>query len=185
MNVDAAHRFAAKKRVLKVALQIPTRLGVFTATYSARGLSELHFPTGHKRAKRNIVEAARSLGVNPDTLRTWHRLTANALQRALAGLIPGRLPPLDLSASTAFQRRVWSALRTIMPGTVRTYGQLARMIGKPSAARAVGGACKANPIPVFIPCHRVIGVGARLGGFSAGLKWKRLLLAREKAPVPG
>ncbi len=64
-------------------------------------------------------------------------------------------------------------------GEVLSYAQLALKAGKPAAVRAVGGACGANPIPVLVPCHRVVAANRRIGGFSSGLKWKRLLLSRE------
>ncbi len=84
-------------------------------------------------------------------------------------------------AGTPFQRRVWRALRAIPPGEVRTYGELARQLG--SSARAVGGACRANPLPLVVPCHRVVAAGGP-GGFAgrtqgAALALKRRLLARE------
>jgi O-6-methylguanine DNA methyltransferase len=63
---------------------------------------------------------------------------------------------------------------------VLSYAEVAEAIGKPKAVRAVGGACGANPIPLFVPCHRVLAANHRLGGFSGGLEWKRTLLAREK-----
>ena len=75
--------------------------------------------------------------------------------------------------------QMWSALRRIGWGRTRSYGQVARAIGQPNAARAVGTACGANPIPVFVPCHRVLAADRRLGGFSGGLDWKRALLRRE------
>lgn len=83
-------------------------------------------------------------------------------------------------AGTAFQKRVWNGLLEIPYGEERTYGQLAERIG--SVARAVGGACGANPIAIVIPCHRVLGGGGRLVGFSAsgGLSDKRLLLDFER-----
>jgi O-6-methylguanine DNA methyltransferase len=89
------------------------------------------------------------------------------------------LPPLDVSVGTAFQQRVWSALRKIGCGQTQSYGEIAQAIGKPKAVRAVGGACGANPIPVLVPCHRVLAANRKLGGFSGGLNWKRTLLARE------
>jgi O-6-methylguanine DNA methyltransferase len=80
---------------------------------------------------------------------------------------------------TAFQQRVWRALSAIPFGETRSYGELARELG--SAARAVGGACGANPIPIIIPCHRVLAANRRLGGFSGGdgLSSKQQLLAHE------
>ena len=111
--------------------------------------------------------------------RHWHAVATKALQQVLTGRIPERLPPLDLSSGTAFQQRVWNALRRIASGETRSYTGIATAIGQRKAARAVGGACGANPIPVFVPCHRVLAANFRLGGFSGGLDWKRKLLARE------
>ncbi len=64
-------------------------------------------------------------------------------------------------------------------GRTLSYGQVAAAIGNPKALRAVGGACGANPVPVFVPCHRVLAANDGIGGFSSGLDWKRKLLARE------
>ena len=80
---------------------------------------------------------------------------------------------------TEFQKSVWNALRKISPGKTKSYGEIAKAIGKPKAVRAVGGACGANPVPVLVPCHRVLAANKKLGGFSGGLDWKRKLLARE------
>jgi O-6-methylguanine DNA methyltransferase len=122
--------------------------------------------------------------VAPREIHRWHRLTAAGVKRALAGEEPGELPPLDLSGGTKFQRSVWEAMRRIRVGQTRSYGELAREIGKPNAMRAVGGACGANPIPVLVPCHRVVAAGRKLGGFSGGLNWKLRLLACEGVELP-
>ena len=90
--------------------------------------------------------------------------------------------PLDLSEATAFQRRVWSAVRDIPSGETRSYGQIARQVGSPGAARAVGRAMATNPTPIVIPCHRVIGSGGDLRGFGGGLDLKRHLLEMERPP---
>ncbi len=82
---------------------------------------------------------------------------------------------------TVFQREVWSALRAIPYGATRTYGEIASSIGKPGAMRAVGAASGANPLPLVIPCHRVVAAGGKLGGFGGGLPLKRRLLAMEGA----
>jgi O-6-methylguanine DNA methyltransferase len=100
------------------------------------------------------------------------------LKNVLTGREPKNLPPFDL-AGTEFQKRVWNALRTIQRGRTKSYGEIARQIGKPKAVRAIGGACSANPIPIFVPCHRVLAANGKPGGFSGGLNWKRKLLARE------
>jgi methylated-DNA-[protein]-cysteine S-methyltransferase len=80
---------------------------------------------------------------------------------------------------TPFQNRVWSALKAIPFGATLSYGELARRIGQPSAARAVGAANGANPLPIVVPCHRVIGADHTLTGFGGGLATKRFLLAHE------
>ena len=151
---------------------IETGDGIFTAFFSERGLARLHFPGGpgvrQFESREPMLEQ-----------RAWLRATELALNRALAGGEPGALPPLDLSAGTGFQQSVWKALREIPPGTTRSYGEVAQAIGRPGAVRAVGQACGANPVPVLVPCHRVLAAHGKLGGFSGGLDWKRRLLARE------
>lgn len=89
------------------------------------------------------------------------------------------------AGGTAFQQRVWAALQAIPPGTVLTYGELARQLG--TAARAIGGACRANPLPILIPCHRVVGQQG-LGGYTGAatgdpLGIKRWLLRHEGAEI--
>ena len=84
---------------------------------------------------------------------------------------------------TDFQLRVWNALRAIPYGAVRNYGDIARAIGQPGAARAVGQANGCNPLPIVIPCHRVIASDGTIGGFSAGLGIKHRLLALEGAEL--
>lgn len=87
--------------------------------------------------------------------------------------------PLDIRG-TAFRRRVWQALRAIPPGTTVTYAELAARIGRPGSARAVAGACAANPLAVAVPCHRVIRADGGLGGYRWGAGRKRALLERER-----
>jgi len=94
----------------------------------------------------------------------------------------GRLQTFDLPLEiigTTFQKQVWNALLTIPYGETRTYSGLANQIGAPRAVRAVGAANGRNPIPIIIPCHRVIGASGKLVGFGGGLDWKRLLLDLE------
>ena len=158
------------KRVL-----IETTVGSFAAQFSERGLARLEFPSG--RRSRSPMKIATYEG--DAQLRRWIAMTQRALNTILAGQTPAVLPPLDLSAGTEFQRAVWEAMKTIPTGATQSYGQIAAMIGRPKAVRAVGQACGANPIPVLIPCHRVLAAHGRLGGFSGGLDWKLKLLARE------
>jgi methylated-DNA-[protein]-cysteine S-methyltransferase len=87
--------------------------------------------------------------------------------------------PLEL-VGTDFQKRVWGALLTIPYGETRSYTEIASQIGAPRAVRAVGAANGRNPIPIIVPCHRVIGASGNLVGFGGGLEWKRLLLDLER-----
>ena len=87
--------------------------------------------------------------------------------------------PLDLQG-TEFQRKVWEALQRIPYGGTRTYADIAREIGAPKATRAVGGANHVNPVPIIVPCHRVLAANGKLGGFGCGLDYKRLLLDVEQ-----
>ncbi|MDQ7797942.1 MAG: methylated-DNA--[protein]-cysteine S-methyltransferase [Candidatus Edwardsbacteria bacterium] len=85
----------------------------------------------------------------------------------------------DISRGTGFQRSVWRKLSGLLPGQMMTYGMLAREIGRPKAYRAVGQAVGANPLPIIIPCHRVIASDGSLGGFAWGIKVKKKLLSIE------
>jgi len=85
------------------------------------------------------------------------------------------------TGGTPFQREVWTALRRIPAGSTTTYGELAKTIGRPSAVRAVGMANGSNPIPIVVPCHRVIGSNGSFTGYGGGLARKRWLLAHEGA----
>ena len=177
-----------KPRLFQLSISTPD--GEFIARYTAKGLAELNFPvngraelplgpdsqftpkalgTGRVPARQNDI---------PAQIRAWHHATESALQSILAGCAPKNLPPLDLEG-TGFQKRVWSALRKISAGQTKSYGEIAKAIGKPKAVRAVGGACGANPIPMLVPCHRVLAANKKIGGFGGGLEWKRKLLARE------
>lgn len=103
-------------------------------------------------------------------------------ERQLAGYFAGTLTrfsvPLDFHG-TEFQKSVWAALLTIPFGETRSYGEIARQIGKPNAVRAVGAANGRNPISIIAPCHRVIGSNGALTGFAGGLEAKETLLALE------
>jgi len=90
---------------------------------------------------------------------------------------------VDLGNRGEFTAAVLQALRSIAPGTTTTYGALALIAGRPGAARAVGQAVGSNPVPVIVPCHRVVASNGSLGGFSAGLDRKRALLDHEGVPA--
>ncbi|QHI69238.1 methylated-DNA--[protein]-cysteine S-methyltransferase [Tichowtungia aerotolerans] len=89
-------------------------------------------------------------------------------------------PVIETPPGTDFQQAVWKAMQKIPRGKTRTYSEIAAAIGRPKAVRAVGTACGANPLPLFIPCHRVVAKNG-LGGFGSGLPWKKMLLKSENA----
>lgn len=111
----------------------------------------------------------------------------NPLKKTLESYLRGtehRLDvPLDLAAGTSFQRKVWEAARTIPYGVASSYEDVARRAGYPRASRAVGNALGANPVPIVVPCHRVIHADRSIGGFSSGLTWKRFLLELERGQL--
>lgn len=114
------------------------------------------------------------------------RAHLDAARTALDDYFAGRppvLPALDLHGSP-FQREVWRALTAIPWAEVRTYGEIARQLGRPGAARAVGGANHENPVAILVPCHRVVASDGGLGGYGGGLPVKRWLLAHEAAHAP-
>ncbi|MFM7836156.1 MAG: methylated-DNA--[protein]-cysteine S-methyltransferase [Planctomycetaceae bacterium] len=110
-------------------------------------------------------------------------LSVEQLQAWFAGRLRQFHLPLT-PRGTDCQQQVWQALRQIPWGTTASYAQIAAAIGRPRACRAVGLANGRNPLPIIIPCHRVIGSSVQLVGFSAGLHIKRILLALESSPLP-
>ncbi len=128
----------------------------------------------------------RYYGTNGVELRETARPSAAA--RALLAYFDGDLGAIasvpTATNGTAFQRAVWSALRTIPSGGTVSYGMLAAQIGRPKAVRAVGLANGANPIAIVVPCHRVIGSDSSLTGYGGGLHRKRWLLAHERGERP-
>ncbi len=107
-----------------------------------------------------------------------------AARRQFAEYFAGERTDFDLplaARGTAFQQKVWDALRRIDYGTTRSYGQIAEEIGAPGAARAVGAANHDNPLAIIVPCHRVVGASGSLVGYAGGLHQKRALLELETA----
>ncbi|MGI5212628.1 methylated-DNA--[protein]-cysteine S-methyltransferase [Plantactinospora sp. CA-290183] len=101
------------------------------------------------------------------------------LRAYFAGELTGFTVPLHVLRGSEFERAVWAEMSKIPYGETRTYGEVAAAVGEPGAARAVGVACNRNPIPVIVPCHRIVGAGGKLVGFGGGLPRKRHLLELE------
>ncbi|HEY3364862.1 MAG TPA: methylated-DNA--[protein]-cysteine S-methyltransferase [Symbiobacteriaceae bacterium] len=161
--------------------QIDTPAGPFGALFSLGGLCRLTFATEpldwcEAWANKWLPGAAR-VG---DDGRLAH--LAAELQAYFTGRLRVFDTPVDLFG-TPFQREVWAALRTVPYGEIRTYAQIAETIGRPKAVRAVGAANGANPVPILVPCHRVIGSDGKLRGYAGGLDLKSRLLEREGAPA--
>ncbi len=108
--------------------------------------------------------------------------TRRVVERRIAGKDLSETLPLDLHG-TPFQMEVWKEMLRIPAGSTRSYGDVARNIGRPKAFRAVAQACGANPVPVVVPCHRVIASGGKLGGYTGGIDRKIVLLANEGVRV--
>ncbi len=145
--------------------RIDTPWGAFLVGWSDRGIFRLYFPGKHPEVELSPPEGiALELG--------------RELREYLQGKGKGFAVPLDLEG-TPFQLSVWKELLRVPYGEMVTYGELARRMGKPRAARAVGRAVGANPVPIIIPCHRVIPKSGGIGNFGPGPEWKRKLLELE------
>ena len=118
-----------------------------------------------------------------DSAHTLLQNAAQQLQAYFAGDLTAFDVPLDLSAGTAFQQSVWQALLRIPSGQSQTYGDLARLLSRPQAVRAVGAAVGRNPLSIIVPCHRVLGAGGQLTGYAGGLWRKQALLKLEGHPL--
>ncbi len=166
----------------------PSPLGWIYLAAGEKGLCSVEFRGPHPEVRNGAAEALGNRDEHPrleaDAGAFHLREALEALERYFSDKIP--LPaaiPLDLSRGTAFQREVWEALRTIAFGETRTYRDVARMVDHPRAARAIGGACGRNPLPLFVPCHRVIASDGKPGGFSAGAHIKKSLLDLERKEI--
>ncbi len=143
---------------------------------SARGLVSVTLPrSSAQEALDSIGEAIEQATPSPERFRDL----ARRLKDYFNGHKVSFPDELDLSSATPFQREVWQATRLMAYGETRSYGWLAKKVAKPGAARAIGQALSKNPLPIIVPCHRVISNDGSLGGFSNGLEMKRCLLQLE------
>jgi O-6-methylguanine DNA methyltransferase len=157
---------------------VPTAHGTFEAALTERGIRCLVFPNQRGAAERWLVRHLPGAVIRTADPRA--AVLARELDAYLRGDLIAFTMPLDL-AGTPFQLSVWHQLQAIPYGEVRSYADVARAIDRPRAVRAVGAANGANPVPIIVPCHRVIGSSGALTGFGGGLDWKRRLLATENA----
>ncbi len=147
------------------------------------GLRRVEFPPhpGRSSPPPPLAATAAESSAGASNPAAARRILAAACDQ-LGEYFAGRRTDFDLPLAphgTAFQLRVWAELRSIPYGQTVSYGELARRVGRPRAARAVGAANGANPIPIIVPCHRVIGADGSLTGFGGGLAIKARLLALE------
>jgi O-6-methylguanine DNA methyltransferase len=149
-------------------------IGRIWLAWNEKGLAHIAWSEPELKASISLINPLTTLipSALPTAYRTW--LVTYAKREA----VDLKRIPVVLTG-TAFQQRVWRCLRDIPRGALRTYGQVAAAIGSPNAVRAVGTACGANRLPIVVPCHRVIGSGLRLGGYSGGLALKIALLELE------
>jgi methylated-DNA-[protein]-cysteine S-methyltransferase len=153
--------------------KIPTPHGPMRGAVTPNGLALVALPGSDWGAQ--LARLAKLHG--PPKADESH-LAAKELRAYIAGKLHAFSVPIDLELATPFARKVLTKLGHLPPGRVTTYGALARQVGRPKGARAVGGAVGSNPVPVVIPCHRVVATSG-LGGFGGGLPMKRWLLRLE------
>jgi AraC family transcriptional regulator of adaptative response/methylated-DNA-[protein]-cysteine methyltransferase len=152
-------------------------LGRLLLAATERGVSAVYFGDSDRPLEAALRREYPSAEIHRDPrgLSAWVR----ALVQHLGGAETQLDLPLDVAA-TVFQQRVWAALRRIPYGSTRTYRQIARALGRPSATRAVARACATNPVSVVVPCHRVVREDGKLAGYRWGLERKRALLDHER-----
>lgn len=157
-------------------------LGALLVAATDRGLCFVQLGDDPAALEARLVEEfPRAVVVRDDA--ALGALVDAVLERIAGDPTPTDIP-LDITG-TAFQRRVWEALRHIPYGEVRTYGDIAAEIGAPNAVRAVGTACGSNPVGLVVPCHRVVPKAGGVGNYGFGPDRKKVLLRREGASVPG
>ncbi len=166
-------------------LTFETPIGWLVVAESPDGIALVDFLGPDRPTEDGVISAV--LKYHPDAALSPggdSGLAGKTKAYILAYLTNGAPPPkvpLDLRKGTPFDRKVWSAISSIAFGETLSYSQIAARVNSPGASRAVGVACGRNPVPILIPCHRVIGSGGKLGGYSGGIDIKRALLDLEKS----
>ncbi|MFN8472240.1 MAG: methylated-DNA--[protein]-cysteine S-methyltransferase [Anaerolineae bacterium] len=161
--------------------EVATPLGPFGVALTRAGIGRLTFPT---EPFTRCEDWARRWYADADIIADGSRLARleDQLNAYFAGELREFTLPVDLRG-TPFQLTVWRGLQLIPYGETRSYAQLAAGIGRPRSVRAVGAANGANPVPIIVPCHRVIGSSGKLVGYGGGLDLKQRLLALERGEV--
>lgn len=157
-------------------------LGMLLVAITPRGVCAVRLGDSAAALERGLEREFPNAARERDDARL--RSVVRRVLARLDGSRPDARLPLDIRA-TAFQRRVWRALCAIPRGQTRSYGEIARAIGRPRAARAVGHACAANPVALVIPCHRAVRSDGTMGGYAWGVGRKRKLLERERQVAGG
>ncbi len=157
------------------------RLGDVLLASTDVGLLRVHFPLLHKQPSKLLRKMAPGAEVVRDKAKL--KSVARQMKEYLQGKRRTFKLKLDFGNQTSFSRRVLLKTSKIPYGKTVTYGELARSCGCPGGARAVGQVMAKNPLPIIIPCHRVLASDGKLGGYSGGLKYKRMLLDLEGVKV--
>ncbi len=154
--------------------------GYIALALSKHGLRHVILPKSQKQAAfEALCAATRGEELIPDNKHPLFKKLQVQLRHYFQGRPVDFNLKLDYNVATVFQRQVWCVARTIPYGTTRTYGWIAEMMGDPESKRAVGQALNANPLPLLVPCHRVVAAKGRLGGFSGGAEMKLQLQRLE------
>ena len=153
-------------------------IGIMEVISTNNGIISINFSSLSKANDFKLVSASDSNASDNDN-HTYSEETSIQLDEYFAGKRWSFNLKLDLQG-TDFQKKVWQAMLEIPHGQTLTYGEIARKIGKPGSARAVGMACNKNPLLVIVPCHRVVGANGALTGYAGGLLKKQWLLTHEK-----
>jgi methylated-DNA-[protein]-cysteine S-methyltransferase len=183
-SIDTEIRASSITKGGKVKLYYATfksPIGEILATRTEQGLNFVSFPKSTWERFISALEKDKDITLIEDNKKFSN--LKNNLKAYFAGNRVQFKEDFDLKGGTDFQKKVWKAMQKIPFGQTRSYGWLAKQVGGKNKARAVGGACGSNPLPILIPCHRVIREDGGLGGYGGGLNLKRKLLKIEGVNV--
>lgn len=179
LRATLAERASAQGLLDVAYCRLDTELGALLLAATPAGLVSVTFDGDHPDATLDRLAVA----LSPRVLQAPGRLdhAARGLEQLIAGRTRRFDGALDLTLARGFGRQVVEQLQQIPYGETRSYGEVARAVGSPGAVRAVGTACRRNPLPIAIPCHRVVRSDGALGQYAGGVEAKRVLLDIEAA----